>query len=87
MRFACYRFSLSSVLQHSPNAKTDAFGSETARFAKEKRVVEPVVLAVARRFKFWCAAEVEVRRSVWILASHNQAAVAYVNVHAVIGFD
>ena len=78
-----------SILQseHSPNAKRDAFGGEAARFAKEKRVVEPVVLAVAWRFELGCAAEVEVGRAVGVLAGYNQAAVADVDEDAVVGFD
>ena len=75
----CNKFGeLNSIiaLQHPPNAKTDAFGCETARFAKEKRVVEPVVLAVARRFEFWRTAEVEARLSVGVFARYNQTAVA-----------
>ena len=53
----------------------------------KERIVHPGIGAVGRGFKLRCSTEIERRISVFVLSTANDAAVAHVDVDAIVGLD
>lgn len=75
-------------LKDFPDVQADGAGfAAHAGHADEEGVVEPGVFAVARRLEFRRGAEIEAGLAVLVLPHHDEAAVADVDIDAVVGLD